>query len=223
MLVPGDNTAGHSPGQGIRRRRGEAAPRPYSERNLCALCASAVNKYKEVKATMDFLDRVKGAMGGLEKFVAAVPGYKGYKEKELRREADKLLRDHLVRQFEAQQRRLNDQKLQLLSAGLMELMDDLDRASTRLESFIIKIRTAGQGYAGFFDAIKVKEAELEALYRFDNALLEGVPRLEASISHLANAITAREGVPQAIADLVALTGELNDTWARRQDAMNDAV
>lgn len=172
---------------------------------------------------MDFLGKVKGAMGGLEKFVAAVPGYKGYKEKEQRREADKLLRHHLVRQFEGQQRKLNDQKLQLLSSGLIELVDDLDRASTRLESFIIKIRTASQGYAGFFDAVRVKEEELDALYNFDNALLEGVPQLEASISNLGSAIMAKEGVPQAISDLVAITGELNDTWAKREDAITGAM
>jgi hypothetical protein len=172
---------------------------------------------------MDFLDRVKGAMGGLEKFVAAVPGYKGYKEKELRREADKLLRDHLVRQFEEQQRKLNDQKLQLVNSGLIELVDDLDRASTRLESFIIKIRTASQGYAGFFDAVKVKEGELDALYNFDNALLEGVPQLGASISNLSSAIMAKEGVPQAISDLVTLTGELNDAWAKREDVITGTV
>jgi hypothetical protein len=172
---------------------------------------------------MDLLERIKGAMGGLEKFVSAVPGYKGYKEKEQRREADKLLRDYLVRQFEEQQRKLNDQKLQLVSSGLIDLVDDLDRASTRLESFIIKIRTASQGYAGFFDAVKVKEGELDALYNFDNALLEGVPQLEASISQLSSAIMAKEGVPQAIVDLVALTGELNDTWAKREDAITGAV
>jgi hypothetical protein len=172
---------------------------------------------------MDFLERIKGAMGGLEKFVAAVPGYKGYKEKEQRREGDKLLRDYLVRQFEEQQRKLNDQKLQLLSSGLIELVDDLDRASTRLESFIIKIRTASRGYAGLFDAIKVNEEELDALYNFDNALLEGVPRLEASISNLSSAIMAKEGVPQAIADLVALTGELNDAWAKREDVLTGTV
>jgi hypothetical protein len=172
---------------------------------------------------MDFLERVKGAMGGLESFISKVPGYKGYKEKEQRREADKLLRDHLVRQLEEQQRKLNDQKLQLISSGLIDLIDDLDRASTRLESFIIKVRTASQGYAGFFDAVKVKEEELDALYNFDNALLEGVSGLEASISNLSSAIMAKEGVPQAIVDLVTLTGELNDTWAKRKDVITGAV
>ena len=172
---------------------------------------------------MDFLERVKGAMGGLESFISKVPGYKGYKEKEQRREADRLLRDHLVRQFEEQQRKLNDQKLQLVSSGLIDLVDDLDRASTRLESFIIKIRTASQGYAGFFDAVKVKEEELDALYNFDNSLLEGAPRLEASISNLGGAIMAKQGVPQAISDLVSITGELNDAWAKREDVITGAV
>ena len=172
---------------------------------------------------MDFLGKIKGAMGGLESFVSKVPGYKGYKEKELRREADKLLRDYLVRQFEEQQRKLNDQKLQLVSSGSIEFIDDLDRASTRLESFIIKIRTASQGYAGFFDAVKVKEDELDALYNFDNALLEGASRLETSISQLDSAIVAQEGVPQAISALVALTGNLNDTWAKREDVVTGAV
>jgi hypothetical protein len=50
-----------------------------------------------------------------------------------------------------------------------------------------------------------------------------VPRLEASISQLSSAIMAKEGVAQAIADLVALTGELNDTWAKREDAITGAV
>jgi hypothetical protein len=34
---------------------------------------------------------------------------------------------------------------------------------------------------------------------------------------------AKEGVPQAISDLVALTGELNDTWAKREDVITSAV
>jgi hypothetical protein len=71
--------------------------------------------------------------------------------------------------------------------------------------------------------VKVKEEELDALYNFDNALLEGVPRLEASISQLSSAIVAKEGVAQAISDLVALTGELNDTWAKREDVITGAV
>ena len=40
---------------------------------------------------MDMRDVVAGGMSGLEKLVAKIPGYRGYKEKEVRREADNLL------------------------------------------------------------------------------------------------------------------------------------
>ena len=36
---------------------------------------------------MSLLDNVKREMSGLEELVAKIPGYKGYKEKEQRREA----------------------------------------------------------------------------------------------------------------------------------------
>ena len=46
---------------------------------------------------MSLLDRIKENMFGLERGIAdALPGYKGYKQKELRREADKLLRETLA-------------------------------------------------------------------------------------------------------------------------------
>ena len=40
----------------------------------------------------DARDAVEGSLGGVENIARMIPGYSGYKEKELRREADKLLR-----------------------------------------------------------------------------------------------------------------------------------
>ena len=42
--------------------------------------------------TDDLMNKAKDQMNVLERVVAGVPGYKGYKEKELRRETDKTLR-----------------------------------------------------------------------------------------------------------------------------------
>ena len=44
---------------------------------------------------MDMREVVAGGMSGLEKLINKIPGYHGYKEKEMRRDADKLLRDHI--------------------------------------------------------------------------------------------------------------------------------
>jgi len=72
---------------------------------------------------MDLRQKVTEALGGLEQLVAKIPGYKGYKEKEMRREADKLLRAHLARQFEEQRRRNPDMQKQLISSGQVGLLD----------------------------------------------------------------------------------------------------
>lgn len=47
---------------------------------------------------MDFVDKAKDGMGKLESLMYRLPGLKGYKEKELRREADKTVRDMLARE-----------------------------------------------------------------------------------------------------------------------------
>jgi hypothetical protein len=46
---------------------------------------------------MDVVDKAKAAMGGLERVVSGLPGIKGYREKDMRREADKQVRESLAR------------------------------------------------------------------------------------------------------------------------------
>jgi hypothetical protein len=66
---------------------------------------------------MDFVDKAKGAMGKLESLMAQLPGLKGYKEKELRREADKTVRDMLVRELGDQRQRLATIQMELINSG----------------------------------------------------------------------------------------------------------
>ena len=171
---------------------------------------------------MDITAKVKGALGGLERLAASIPGYKGYKEKEMRREADKLLRMHLARQLGEQWRRLPDLQKQLIGAGQLELVDDLEGAVMGLQTIVDRLKTASYGYAGFFDAVKVKEEQLDALYRFDEALLNEVPKVAEGIDRVAAAIAAQKGMAEAIAELAATVRKIGETLHRRQDVMLQA-
>ena len=171
---------------------------------------------------MDLRDKVTEALGGLEQLVAKIPGYKGYKEKEMRREADKLLREHLARQFEEQRRRIPDLQKQLINSGQVVLLDDLEEGVMKLQILIDRLKTASYGYAGFFDAVKVKEKQLDALYEFDNALMDEVPKVAAGINKVSETIAAKEGVAEAIADLVSTIHGVNETFSKRQDVILQA-
>ncbi len=172
---------------------------------------------------MDFRQAIEDSKGGLERLASSIPGYRGYKDKENRRAADKLLREHLVRQLDEQRRRLAELQRDLLEGGGLLLVDDLDRAVTKVQKLADKIRTASYGYAGIFDAVKVKEEELDALYNFDESILEHVSALQASIDALATAIDASGDVKEAIHQVVSAAEEADAAWRDRESVISGAV
>ena len=168
---------------------------------------------------MDLRETVDQALGGLERLVGKIPGYAGYKDKELRREADKLLRMELAGRFDDQRKRLNELQTQLISQAQIEFVDDLDRAVTKLQLLIDRIKSASYGYAGLFDAVKVKEEQLDALYEFDNQMMDYVDETAAGVDQVASAISAKEGILAAINDLVETTNDANLAFGHREEAI----
>ncbi len=165
---------------------------------------------------------VESHLGALENLVKQIPGYKGYKEKELRREADRLLRMEVAGKLDDQRKRLAELQNQLISLAQIEFLDDLERAVMKLQLLIDRIKTASYGYAGLFDAVKVKEEQLDALYEFDNEMLNFVSEIAAGVDRVSSAIAAQEGVSGAIADLVNTVAEANTTFGHREEAILQA-
>lgn len=168
---------------------------------------------------MDLRGNVEKGLGGFEKLVKKIPGYKGYKEKELRREADKLLRTQLAGQLDDQRRRLSEIQMLLISAAQIEFLDDIERAIMKLQLLIDRIKTASYGYAGLFDAVKVKEEQLDTLYEYDSKMLDYVDQIAASLDKLTSAITTQEGIGVAIAESILLVEQANLTFSHRREAI----
>jgi hypothetical protein len=166
----------------------------------------------------DLRKRIESAYNKLEEMAKDLPGYKGYKQKEVRREADRLVRLKAAREFEEQRRRLNSVAVQLTNAGRLRVLMTLDRALMRLQLLVDRLKTASYGYAGLFDAIKVREAELDALYDYDAALLDGVDKVGTLIDGLA-AAEEDEEVTKAGMALLAELDEVNETFSKRQDVI----
>lgn len=167
----------------------------------------------------DLLESVDEARGGLESLVGKIPGYKGYKQKEMRREADKLLRMQVAGQLDDQRKRLSELQVQLVSQAQIEHVDDLERAVMKLQLLIDRVKTASYGYAGLFDAVKVKEEQLDALYDFDNQMMDLAQEIASDVDLVASAIAAKEGVGLAIAELVVTVEEANVSFGHRKEAI----
>lgn len=167
---------------------------------------------------MSLLDNVKDEMSGFEKLVAKIPGYKGYKEKELRREADKLLREAIAARMRTVKKGLNALQQDMVSEGKYDLLDEAESAATQLQTFIDRVRTATYGYGGLFDAVRIKEDDLDRVYQFDEALMSYADRIEGAVER------AREGLAGEEARALVLmirdiTREANATFDERQDVL----
>ena len=77
-------------------------------------------------------------------------------------------------------------------------MDDVDQAIVKLQTLIDRIKTASYGYAGLFDPVRIKEAQLDALNRFDMAMAQEVGVINTAIVNLANAIADKVNIAPAI-------------------------
>jgi hypothetical protein len=128
------------------------------------------------------MDLYQSEKNWLEKLADAIPGLKDYREKEARRDTDKRFREFLAGRIDASRDTLDEVKRQRLNEGNLDELDDLDRLSQKLFKIANSIRHASYGYAGFFDQVKIQEAELDRIYQYDLSLMSEVEALENSLT-----------------------------------------
>jgi len=108
----------------------------------------------------------------LERLGDKIPGYSGYGAREKRRDADKSQREYVADCLRGAKQPLNEVVRQLSSTGRLAGVGPADRLSKKIDGIENRVRFASYGYSGFFDAAKIEESQLDALYEFDHALSE---------------------------------------------------
>ncbi|HYO50966.1 MAG TPA: hypothetical protein VEW94_14030 [Chloroflexia bacterium] len=170
---------------------------------------------------MDIKDRVMGDQPNsfLHKIASIVPGYQGYVDRERRRDADKLLRMHLARQYSEQRDRLTRVQQALLRARKLDQIDDVERLAGLLQRFIDRLSTATYGYAGLFAPVKVEAEDLDQLYAFDMALASGIEEVSSAISGIESSTSDAEELPTSVSRLESVLDGLNRRLNERSDLL----
>lgn len=132
----------------------------------------------------DLSGRIEESKNWFERAAENIPGYRGYKEKELRREADKLQRDYVAERLEAARQKIEDLELALSRAGNLDLLGYIDTTARKLRTVKDRFAFADYGYAGLFDAVKVDESVLDKIYEYDVRLQEQAQGVEDVIDAL---------------------------------------
>ncbi len=167
----------------------------------------------------NFVEFAKGQMGAVERLLKGLPGISGYVDKEMRRDADKRVRDAIAASLAQSQAALTGVQNALLKGGGLAMMDEVNEVAVNLQTLTDRIKTASYGYAGLFDPVRIKEQQLDALVRFDRAMAQEVGSINASIAALAQAVKDGTGVSSAIDQLGVKVQELSVLFSKRGEAI----
>jgi len=169
----------------------------------------------------DYLGKVREERGLLERIMGYIPGYRGYKEKELRRESDRLVRMEAVNRLKAAKTTIrrafaNPSIVQKLSSDdsyrYEALLARLDRVTQRIDRAVA-------GYAGMFDAVKVKEDKLDTVIEHDVSLIEKAETLKANAEDIVKIDIRKEEWKTAMDDLTAKVEELDSLVDKRSEIL----
>lgn len=159
-----------------------------------------------------------------------IPGYRGYRQKEDRRDADRAVRDHLADTLSQQIDRVQRVASELATERRLNEIGPVDAFANEMRHLVDRIRTATYGYGGLWGSRDVDNAALDQLRRFDESLLDGVSGLDEPIARLERALAesgdlaaaARTGSDR-VRSLLAQFDLRHEVVDRGEPAPEDAV
>jgi hypothetical protein len=169
----------------------------------------------------DVYAQAKSQMRLSERIAAALPGFRGYKEKELRRESDKLIRNHMYMKLSNSKNDLRSVFQKISDRRYLDILPEMDRLMGKIDRVAEKVNHASYGYSGFFDIVKVKEENLDRMIAFDNQLLDSVNALTVDIEAFKAQLLSGDYANlkdkiQAVADKLEA---FEDTFDKRQEVI----
>jgi len=169
----------------------------------------------------DYLGRVRGERGLLERIMGYIPGYRGYKEKELRRESDRLVRTDAVNRLKAAKTAVrrtfaNPAVVQKLTS---EDSYRFDALTSRLDRVTQRIDRAVAGYQGMFDAVKVKEDKLDTVIQHDLNLIQESEAIKTECDNVAKMQPGNADWGTAVDSLISKVEDLDALIDQRTEIL----
>jgi hypothetical protein len=97
----------------------------------------------------------------------------------------------------------------------------VDNALKKLDKIENRVRFASYGYAGFFDQVKIEQAELDLIYSFDLSLVEKAEAIEAAAAVLKSQGSTADGLKESGAKLTAAIDDFDHAFDYRYKAINE--
>lgn len=162
-------------------------------------------------------EKMKSDMSLTERIALYIPLYRGYREKNLRREEDRAVRNELSRALQGTKADLASIQRALVSQP--DLMMDVERLRTKVDRYDIDVKKAVNGYSSFHTAVKILEKDLDALVAWDAQLIDDIQALRAETSGLLDAVDGGEEARKGIRSLERTVDDMMEAYLKREAVM----
>ncbi len=167
------------------------------------------------------MQRIQESEKLLEKIMLVVPGFSGYKKREQRREADKIIRNFLHSKLQEARNDLQDVYAAVAKSEQSKELERIDKVLAVFDRVSERVNHASYGYSGFFDAIKIEEAELDRMIAFDTQLVDGAKGLAERVKIIKTEAEAEnfENLAATIRELGKAVEDFDGTFDERKEVI----
>jgi hypothetical protein len=112
-----------------------------------------------------------------DKIGSLIPGYRGYQERESRRECDRQLREEIASKLSLIENKIS---LKIADASMSDLMG-IEKCRKKINNLKDMIRYSPYGASSIFSNSEIKEEQLETIYQLDLDVLDTVDSIEMNV------------------------------------------
>lgn len=163
----------------------------------------------------DYIQKSKEDRGIFERIALYIPGYRGYREKNIRREIDRLVRSHIALSIKEAKTVLSDLKRQIMENGDIDSVKSIERINTKIDTYMKSIESAESGYSGIWETMKTTESDLDGVVEWDEKLVVGSEELKSALVKLRDDVDA--GATDVKKDIRAIEKYVDDL----RDGLNE--
>jgi len=158
--------------------------------------------------------------GTIDRMLDRIPGYGGYRDKERRRDSDRVIRESLALEYGQIAERLGRLATSLADERKIAAISVVDKPHKRLVSFIDRIKTASYGYAPLFSENAVDADALDQVAIFDRSLADQQAKLAEQVSTLERTSPDEPAFKSLANEIVATVDGLHERFDKRHQVIH---
>lgn len=156
-----------------------------------------------------------------ERIALYIPGYRGYRQKNLRRDEDRAVRQLVGKVID--NAKIDVKNAQRATIGDLGAMRDGERIYSKMDRYSVDVKKAVNGYSAWHDSVKILESELDAVVSWDAALIDDVEDLKAKTEMLMRDADSGSPIGSDLKLLERTVDKLIDDFRQRDNVMKGFV